>query len=210
MSTDSDPPEPGSSTGPEPDLEDPDIDDLLDTLEDLEETVDTGAERRRVREAIRVARRVPQGAPFGRVIRGFDRDDLAQAFVGSVVFGIPMLIEGGTQEVGDFIATEGIVRVGSFPVPLFFVGTVVFGVGLVIGIVYVADFQDVRVHNPILGVVPRRLAGILGVSALTAFVLMTAWGRVDWAEPAVAAARTAVCFVGMAIGASLGDILPGN
>jgi len=44
---------------------------------------------------------------------------------------------------------------------------------------------------------------------VTALVLMTAWGRVDWAtEPAVAASQSLVTAVVMAVGASLGDILP--
>ena len=44
-----------------------------------------------------------------------------------------------------------------------------------------------------------RLPGILLISEVAAVVLMTAWGRVDWASPAVAASQTVV----MAIGASL-------
>jgi hypothetical protein len=38
--------------------------------------------------------------------------------------------------------------------------------------------------------------------------LMTLWGRVDWGEPSVAAAQCLVTAVVMAVGASLGDILP--
>jgi uncharacterized membrane protein len=201
MSTASGPAD-GQAPGDDPSEDDPppEIDDLLDQLEALESTVDTGEERRQVREAMRVARRVDTGGVFGRVIHGYDRGDLAEALLGSVLFGIPMLVEGGTLEVGTFLAAH----------PLGLVGTVAFGVALVVGILFVADIQEVRVYKPLLGFVPRRLAGTLGVSTVTAVVLMTAWGRVTWADPAVAAAQVAVAFVPMSIGAALGDILPGS
>ena len=85
----------------------PDIDDLLNELEDLEGSVDSASEREQVRETMRMARRVHVGpGVFGKVVKGFDRGDVAEALVGSVVFGIPMLVEGGTLEVGEFIATR--------------------------------------------------------------------------------------------------------
>lgn len=181
--------------------EEPTVEDLIEDLETLEEVVDDHEERRQVREAMRTAREVavPRRSTFGRVVRGFDRSDIAEALVGSVLFGIPMVVEGGTTEVGAFIATR----------PAFLVGTALVTVLLVVGILYVADFQDVRVQNPILGVIPRRLVGVLGVTLVTAVVGLTAWGRVDWAEPAVALGSTLVAAVPMAVGAALGDLLPG-
>jgi uncharacterized membrane protein len=180
--------------------EPPDIDDLLDRLESLENTVDTGEERREVREAIRVARRVDTGGVFGRIIYGYDREDLAEAVLGSLLFGIPMAVEGGTLESGAFVATH----------PLFLVGTLAASVLMVVGILYVADFQEVRVYRPFFGVIPRRLVGVLGVSFVMALALMTGWGRVEWAEPWLAFSQVAVAFVPMSIGAALGDILPGS
>ncbi|QKY19516.1 DUF2391 domain-containing protein [Halolamina sp. CBA1230] len=183
--------------------EEPDVDDLLDELEALElavadEDQDTQS---RVRESIRMARRIDDPEPvFGRVIKGFDRHDAAEALVGSVVFGIPMAIEGGTLEAGEYLATH----------PIYFVGTLLAGVGIVAGLLYVAEIQDVRVVDPILGVIPRRPLGLLTIAALTAFSMMTAWGRVDWTDPWVALCQTTVCFVGMSIGGALGDILPGS
>lgn len=178
---------------------DPEVERLLDDLEDLEEMVDE-EDREQVRESIRSARRLGSRRTFGNVIRGFDRHDAAEAFVGSVIFGIPMLVEGGTLEVGEFVAAR----------PPLFVGTVGVAVALVIGLLYVADIQRVEVADAYFGIVPRRLAGVLLVSALTATVSMTGWGRVDWTEPWVATCQIAVCFFGMAVGAALGDILPGS
>jgi len=179
---------------------DPDVFDLIEDLEEIASETDDSEAREELEETIDAARQVRYPGPFGRVIRGFDLADAAEAFVGSVVFGIPMIIEGGTLEVGSFIAGR----------PIYYAGTVAFGVVVVIGLLYVADIQHVEIHDPILGVVPQRLAGVLAIAAATSFALMTAWGRVDWADPGVASAQIAVVFVGMAIGGALGDILPGS
>ncbi|MFB6220055.1 MAG: DUF2391 domain-containing protein [Halolamina sp.] len=177
------------------------VDELLDELEALEQHVDDHEARSRVRESIRLARRIDgDEGVFGQIIKGFDRHDAAEALVGSVVFGIPMVIEGGTLEAGAFVARH----------PVYFVGTLAFGISLVYGLLYVAEVQDVRVVDPLFGIIPRRFAGVLFIAAVTATAMMTAWGRVDWAMPWIAASQTAVCFVGMALGAALGDILPGT
>ncbi|WP_232820558.1 DUF2391 domain-containing protein [Halorussus litoreus] len=185
----------GGSSNP-----DHEMDDLLDELEELEETVDDPEEREQVRETIRVARRVQTPGAFGRVIRGFDRHDAAEALVGSVVFGVPMLVEGGTLEIGEFLAAH----------PLAFVATILGAVGIVIGVLYVAEIQQVEIHEPLFGVIPRRLAGVLTISFATAGVLMTVWGRVDWADPWLALCQISVTFAAMSLGAALGDILPGS
>lgn len=184
---------------PSPESE-PDIDDLLNELEELEETVDDPEEREQVRETMRVARRVSAPSTFGRVIYGFDRRDASEALVGSVVFGIPMLVEGGTIEIGEFIANH----------PSSLVATLVGTVGLVIGLLYVAEIQRVKIHEPLFGFIPRRLVGVIGVSFGTALIMMTLWGRVDWADPWLAICQTSVTFSAMALGAALGDILPGS
>jgi len=179
----------------------PDMGDLFDQLEELEETVDTPEEQEQVRETMRVALKASQaGGTFGRVIKGFGRDDLAEAPLGSVPFGIPMAVEGGTQEVGEFLVGR----------PIYFAGTGLFAVGITISILYVADFQDVRITYRIFGLIPRRLVGVLGVSFLAALVMLTAWGRISWETPWLALANIVVAFVPMSIGAALGDILPGS
>lgn len=182
------------------DDDDDDMSELFDELSELEATVDSEAEREQVRETMRAAMDIQQPGTFGRVIWGFGREDAAEALLGALLFGFPMFVEGGTLEVGEFIAE----------VPLYLGLTYAVAVGLVIGILYVSDIQDVRVANPILGVVPRRLAGVLSISFVAAFVMMTAWGRVDWAQSWLAFCQCSVAFVPMAIGAALGDILPGT
>jgi uncharacterized membrane protein len=182
-------------------VESADMGDLFDELQELEDLVVSDAAREQVRETMRVAMAASATAsPFGRVIKGFDRGDLAEALLGSLLFGIPMAVEGGTQEVAVFLAGH----------PGALGATFLFAVGMVIGIIYVADIQDVRIYKPIFGVIPRRLVGVIGVSFLTAICLLTVWGRIDWGTPWLAMANVVVAFVPMSIGAALGDLLPGS
>jgi uncharacterized membrane protein len=111
-----------------------------------------------------------------------------------------MFVEGGTTDVGTHFATR----------PLAALVTVAFTVVTVYGIVYISDIQDVRVTQRLFGIVPRRLAGVLAVPFVVAVLGLTAWGRVDWAAPAVAAGSVVVAYLPMAIGAALSDILPGT
>jgi len=111
-----------------------------------------------------------------------------------------MAVEGGTNEVGAFVARS----------PWLLAGVVAATVAIVHVVLYVAEFQDVRVADPLLGFVPRRLAGVLAVSLGTAAVLLTGWGRLAGDEPVVALGTVLVAWVPMAIGAALGDILPGS
>jgi uncharacterized membrane protein len=180
--------------------EPPDMGDLYDDLQELADTVDDPEEREKVEAAMRTAVEVEPANVFGRVIRGFDRGDAAEAMLGATVFGIPMLVEGGTNEAGAFLQGH----------PLALVGTVAFTIAVVVGILYVSEIQDVHVTYAFFGVIPRRLVGVLGISLAFALASMTAWGRVDWAAPELAVATIVVAWMPMAIGAALGDILPGT
>jgi uncharacterized membrane protein len=177
-----------------------DFSDLFDEIEDLDEYVEDETAREQLREVKELASDIQRGGTFGKIVYGFDRNDAAEAFLGSLLFGIPMAVEGGTNEVGLFIAEH----------PLNLVGTLIATVGIVYGLLYVAEFQDVRVADAIFGIVPRRLASVVTISLVTAVALLTAWGRVDWTDPVVAASTVSVALVPMAIGAALGDILPGT
>lgn len=180
---------------------DSDLTDLFDELEELEALVESDAAREQVQETMRIAAETSRSrGTFGRVVWGYDRADLAEGLLGSLLFGIPMAVEGGTGEVGAFLAAR----------PPLLAGTVLFIFALLVGILYVADFQDIRVHRPFLGFVPRRLLGVAAVSFLTAAALLTGWGRIDWAEPALALSNVVVAWLPMSIGAALGDILPGS
>lgn len=194
------PTEEGRAREPSPGEERPDTGDVFDELEELEELVDDPEERAQVREAMQAAREAQDDVVFGRVIWGFDRADLSEAVLGALLFGVPMAVEGGTNEAGEFLAQR----------PLLLTGTFAATVAVVVGIIYVADIQDVRVRDRILGLVPRRLVGVLGTAFLMSVVLLTTWGRVDWADPIVAFSTCIVALLPMAIGAALGDILPGS
>jgi uncharacterized membrane protein len=177
-----------------------DFSDLFDELEDLDDHVEDEEARQQLREVKELATDIqPEGA-FGRIIYGFDRHDAAEATLGSLLFGIPMAVEGGTNEAGAFVARS----------PWLLAGVAAATVAIVHVVLYVAEFQDVRVADAIFGLVPRRLAGVLAVSFGTAAVLLTAWGRLAGSEPTVALATVMVAWVPMAIGAALGDILPGS
>lgn len=187
------------------------LDELFADLEALEDEVMDPEARERLEEAIEAAEEVQaevevlqtnrRKGTFGRIIRGFDRHDAAEAFLGALLFGIPMGVEGGTNEVGEFMTGH----------PILFVLSLVATVGLVVSILFVAKFQEVRVKDPVLGFIPRRLLGVLGISFGTSVALLTIWGRVDWlADPWLALCTCTVAFTPMAIGAALGDILPGS
>ncbi|MBX0293764.1 DUF2391 domain-containing protein [Haloarcula nitratireducens] len=182
------------------------INELFDELEELEDIVDSEAEREQVREAMRAATAAQDRDPvvFGRVIWGFDREDFAEAVLGSLLFGIPMAVEGGTIDAGQHIARH----------PLYFLGTLAAAVAMVFGILYVADFQDVRVANRLFGIIPRRLAVVTATAFAVSVALLTGWGLVEWSTDPVVVWRSlctcTVAFVPMAIGAALGDILPGS
>ncbi len=100
-----------------------------------------------------------------------------------------MFVEGGTTEVGRHLAAS----------PPAALGTLAFTVAIVYGVVYVSDLQDVRVT--------RR---VLGVPLVAAAVGPTAWGRITWAEPAAAVGSVVAAHLPIAVGAALGDILPGT
>lgn len=194
------PPKKNRSKETSPREDNPDMGDVFDQLAELEKLVDDPKERAQVREAMETASEAQDDVVFGRVIWGFDRADLSEAVLGALLFGVPMAVEGGTNEAGEFLSQR----------PLLLAGTFGATVALVVGIIYVADIQDVRVRDPFLGVVPRRLAGVLGTASVMSVLLLTAWGRIDWADPTVAFSTCIVALLPMAIGAALGDILPGS
>jgi len=176
-----------------------DIDDVFDDLEALAEMVDDEDEREQVMETMRTLRRSRSGRMVGRLQDTFDSRDVGEALVGSFLFGVPMMVEDGTREIGAVIA-QSLPR---------FAATILLGFGIVYGILHAVEFGRVEADK-ILGVLPIRLVSIPLVAAVTSVALLSLWGRVDWTEPAVAAGQCAVTALVMAVGASLGDVLPGT
>jgi uncharacterized membrane protein len=172
-------------------------------FDELEATVDDTHEVKRIREeTIQAA----LDNEFGTQINKYTSRDIAEAFVGSIIFAVPFLVEDGVFDVADFFLS---FRVGA--APIFFLVNTAFVLVMILALVYWAGPQDVQVSRPVFGFIPRRLIGIAAVSFLTAAALMTMWGRVDnWQDPVVAIARISVVWTVASFGASLGDILPGE
>ena len=179
----------------------PRINDILEQLEELESTVDDPDERKEVRQTIRLV----ENLPLAGAIEKYTTRDMAQAFVGSILFSVPLLVEGGVMEIAAHFleSTPG-------GVPVFFAGNVFFAVFLTGALLYWADIRDVRVHKPIFGVIPRRLLGVLIIAFITSTFTMTLWGRVEWSEPLAAVSRISVVWTVGCFGGALGDILPGE
>ena len=182
------------------------VEDLLDQLESLEATVDAPEERAEVKESIRLARRLPGSGTVTQQIERYTTRDVAESVVGSVLLSLPLLVEDGVYDIGEHMATT---FVG--PIPIFFVANVLFIVTVTAGLLYYADFGRIVAVNPLFGVIPRRLLGLLVVSFLVAATMMTMWGRVDgWDDPWVAICRISVIWTAAAFGGAIGDILPGE
>mgnify|MGYP000061894038 CR=1 FL=1 len=189
---------------------DPDQVDVVESLhgqfDDLHAVLDDEGDRQALRRIEARATRAAADDGFGDHIDKYTSRDVAEAFVGSVFFAIPLLVEDGVYEVADFLLS---LSVAGLPVAVLAHAT--FVVVTVAAILYWTGPQDVEVTRPIFGVVPRRLLGIAVVAFLTAAALMTMWGRLDgWQDPAVALARISTVWAVASFGGALGDILPGE
>ena len=183
--------------------DDVDIDDIFAQLERLEATVNSETEQREVERTRQMLERVP-GSDY---IRKYTSRDIGEAFVGGVVFALPLLVEDGVFEIAEWFLD---VTVG--PVPIFLVTNVLFVVGLTAGLLYAIDFRQVTVTNPLFGVIPRRLLGVLLISLVVAAGMMLMWGRLHEEDPTTVeqASRITVIWAAAALGAVLADILPGE
>ncbi|MFD1569424.1 DUF2391 family protein [Halorubrum laminariae] len=186
---------------------DPDINDLLAKLDALSDTVDEGHEREKVRQTISLVERMPGSTAFTTRITKYTSRDMAEAFVGAVLFALPLLVEGGVFEIAAWFAANT-----PRGVPVFLIAHVGFVLVMTAGLLYFADFRHIEVRHPILGVIPRRYAGILFVSLVTSVFMLLLWGRLHEAGPTTLeqVGRVAVVWAAAAFGAGLGDILPGE
>lgn len=190
-------------TRPEGAAEDVDVDDILSQLRHLEGKITDAEHRRELQHAKRMLRRLP-GSDH---IQKYTTRDIGEALVGSIIFALPLLVEDGV-----FLIADHFLEVLVAGVPVFLLVNVGFVIALTAGLLYAVDFREVRIVNPIFGVVPRRLVGVLTISFVATGGLMVMWGRMflDDPTPTAAFARITVVWAAAALGASLGDILPGE
>ncbi len=179
-----------------------DMRDVFDQLETLEATVTSSEERQEVRRTKRMLERVPGGER----IKKYTTRDVAEGFVGGIIFSLPLLVEDGVFEIAEWFTA---VSLG--PLPLFLVINVLFVVVLVSGLLYYTDIRNVQMRL-LFGFVPKRLTAVLLISFLVALGTMFMWGRLHADDPTTleAFARVTVIWAAAALGATLGDILPGE
>jgi uncharacterized membrane protein len=181
------------------------IDRVFEGLDNLEETVDTPEEREEVDNVRQTLENVPSRHFVSDRIEHYTSRDVAEGFIGSILVSLPLLVEDGVFDIADHL-----VSVTAFGLPVWLLGNVAFILAMTWGLLYWTDFKDVRVRNPLGGVLPRRVLGVLLISLFTATLAMTMWGRVgNGSDPALAFARIAVIWTGAAFGAALSDILSG-
>lgn len=174
-----------------------------DTLED---TIINEEKTERIEQMKERTQQATTDALFGKQIKKYTTRDVAEAFVGSIVFAIPLLVEDGVFDVADYFLSFQIMQF-----PVFFLFNAIFVLFIVWALIYWTGPQDVQINRPVFGILPRRVVGIAIISFITAAALMTMWGRVDhWADPVVAIARISAVWSVAAFGAALGDILPGE
>ena len=138
-------------------------------------------------------------------VKRLDRSDVAEAFVGSVIFASPLLIEDGVYDIASYLFDTTVAGV-----PVFLLANTLFVVVMTYALLEWTG-RDKREATTFFGIVPARVVMILGVSVLVATLLMTVWGRVDgWTRPLEAIARINVIWTVGSLGAALGDILSGQ
>lgn len=188
--------------------DEPDLEYLLQRLEELEEIVDQPEERRHVRRTMNVARRIPGSEMIEKRIQKYTTTDLAETFVGGVILSLPLLVEDGVFDIATWFAENTVAGI-----PVFLLGNIAFVVALTVGLIYWADIRHVRITEPIFGFIPRRLVGVLVISFLTATMLVVLWGRHVEGDPASTLeilGRITVIWAAAAFGGAMGDILPGE
>lgn len=180
-----------------------DIGDVFTQLERLEETVTSDEERREVQRT----RKMLEHVPGSQYIRKYTTRDMGEACVGGIVFALPLLVEDGVFEIAEWLLESTIGGV-----PIFLVVNVLFIFLLTAGLLYAVDFREVKITNPLLGFIPRRLVGVLAISLMVAATTMLMWGRLHADDPTALEqfSRVTVIWAAAALGAVLADILPGE
>ncbi len=178
------------------------LQDVLNQLDQLEQTVSSSEERREVRQTRQMLERIPGSDR----IKKYTSRDIAEGFVGGIIFSVPLLVEDGVFEIAEWFAS---VTVG--PIPIFLLINILFIACLTAGLLYYTDIRDVQIRL-LFGFIPKRLTGVLLISFLVAAGTMLMWGRLHAEGPTNLElfARITVIWAAAALGATLGDILPGE
>ncbi|MFB6362252.1 MAG: DUF2391 family protein [Halobacteriales archaeon] len=135
-------------------------------------------------------------------VRSLRARDAAEAFIGSVIFASPLLVEDGIFAIADHLL--GLIVYG---VPVLLLLNTVFVVIMTYALVEWTGRDRDEIAD-LFDVIPIRVVMILVVSFVVAAVLMTVWGRLgDWQSPAEALARINVVWTVGSLGAALGDII---
>lgn len=180
-----------------------DIDDVYKQLQLLEETVTTEQGREEVRRARKMLKRVPGSDRISK----YTTRDVGEAFVGGILFALPLLVEDGVFEIAEWFIEHTVAGV-----PIFLFVNIVFIIALTTGLLYAVDFREITIQYPIFGFIPRRLVGVLGVSFIVAAAMLFMWGRLHEEDPTTLEqfSRITVIWAAAALGAVLADILPGE
>jgi uncharacterized membrane protein len=135
-------------------------------------------------------------------VRELNATDAVQAFVGSVIFASPLLVEDGIFDIGAYLFEFTV-----YNVPIFLIANTLFVVVMTYALLeWTGRNRDET--QLLFGRIPIRVFMILGVSFLVASLLMIVWGRVDiWGNPVESLARINVIWTVGSLGAALGDIL---
>ena len=181
------------------------MDEVMQELDELQSTIETPEQHDEFHDVLDALERLPGGHYVSDRIERYTTRDVAEGFVGSILISLPLLVEDGVFDIADHFLAHTLAGV-----PMWLTANVCFIVLMTWGLLYWTDFRDLSESNPLFGLVPRRLVGVLIISLITATVMMTMWGRATWDEPAVAFARISVIWTAAAFGAVLGDILPGE
>lgn len=179
-----------------------DAEELVADLDELAADTESAAAVEEIRELEGLMLEARERGLVDSGVRRLQVSDAVEAFVGSVIFGSPLLVEDGVFDIAVYLFDFTIAGI-----PLFLVANTLFVVVMTYALVEWTG-RDREETQVLFGVVPVRVVMILVISFLVAAGLMTIWGRVGgWQAPSEAIARINVIWTVASLGAALGDII---
>lgn len=181
------------------------IEELLDELDGLREDTHVATAHDQIQDIKALLATAHDRDLIDSGVRRLEPNDAAQAFVGTVVFATPLLVEDGVFDIAAHL-----FRSTLYGIPIFLIANTLFVVVMTYALLEWTGREKAETQH-LLGVIPIRVVMILVVSFVVAAVLMTVWGRVgDWQPPTEALARISVIWTVGSLGAALGDLLAGD